>query len=238
VAAEQVAVDHPAAAEGAEVALARDELAQQRLHRVDLALGFLRVVAYAERRRVGQAVVAEPMALSDRALGKCARARAAQLLADHEEAGADPALREQVEHLPGHARGPVVEAQRHPLDTSLTSPARGLLVDDRDRGGQVIANHRVHLVLELVEARHRPPGQDLGELGEIAAPHLEAVGLGGEVALHQLHGLLVGQIPEVRRVVVDQRGDSIADRVELFLVLVVQRPEGLGLLFAQPRLRR
>src|SRR3989304_8104001 len=56
--------------------------------------------------------------------------------------------------------------------TSLCRDAP-LLLHHWDRGSEIVANHGVHLVFDLVEARHLASGQGLGELVDVGALHLD-----------------------------------------------------------------
>src|SRR5437899_2641817 len=59
----------------------------------------------------------------------------------------------------------------------------------------------------------------------MVSAHLRAIRLRGEVVLDELHGLLVREIAEARRVVVDHFDEAILHAGEILLVAVVDGPE-------------
>src|SRR5215813_1290434 len=91
-------------------------------------------------------------------------------------------------------------------------------LDDGNGAGQIVTQHSVHLVLDLIEAPDRAASEDLGKLGEVVASHLKTAGLGGEVVPDELQRLVIRQIPEMRDVVPDERSQVVIDDRDLLLI--------------------
>jgi len=108
-----------AAAMGAEQAVRVGELAQQRLRGLDLGH---RVGGGAERARVRERVVADPVALGVGALGE--PAVRAQLLADDEERGLRPAVTQNVQDPGGGLRVRAVVERQGELRRRSQAPWR------------------------------------------------------------------------------------------------------------------
>ena len=112
--------------------------------------------------------------------------------------------------------------------------ANGLL-DERDARHQVVADHGADLVLDLEVARDLARRQHLAQLGRVLALERRLGLLDRDGLLDQLLGAVVGQRvgPEIVGVALQLRGDALIDRLEILLILVVDRPEALGLRLGQ-----
>src|SRR6267378_6869391 len=101
---------------------------------------------------------------------------------------------------------------RRSNQSTSTRAAGSLLLDDGDVRGEVVAQHRLHLVLELIEASDLASRECLGELRQILLAQLSAIGLGGEIVGDQRRRAIVGQIGKALAVLVEELHEAVVDR--------------------------